>query len=105
MQRYLAALIARRDEQQPITVEDLPQPSEFTVVPLYGGFAIVHDQGALVFDDWCTERLRLKEVGEEFDRVFQILSMARRVEETELDALFQEARAALVKGDVPPWPC
>lgn len=89
VQRYLAALIARRDEQQPITVEDLPATDEFSVVPLHGGFAIVHDQGALVFDDWGTERLRLKEVGEEFDRVFQILSMARRVE-TELDAIFQE---------------
>ncbi len=89
VQRYLAALIARRDQQQAITVEDLPVPDEFSVLPVHGGFAILHDQGTLVFDDWRTERLRLQQLAEEFERVFQILGTGREVARA-LDALFAE---------------
>ncbi|QLH51893.1 MAG: hypothetical protein HWD57_20455 [Candidatus Accumulibacter cognatus] len=89
VQRYLAALIARQDEQQPIKVEDLPVPDEFNVLPLHGGFAILHDQGVLVFDDWRTERLRLPQLAEEFERVFQTLGTGRDVARA-LDALFEE---------------
>lgn len=106
VQRYLAALIARPDERQRITVEDLPTPEEFNVVPLHGGFAIVHDRGVLVFDDWHTERLRLQQLDEAFDQTFQILSTVRDVERA-LDELFEERAAgpktrpaAAVLGDL-----
>ncbi len=99
-------LIARQDEQQPITVEDLPAMDEFSVVPLHGGFAIIHDQGALVFDDWRPERLRLDKLETEFDRTFQILDTVRCVERA-LDTLFAERAAgqksrptAAVLGDL-----
>jgi len=104
--RYLAALIARRDEPRPIAVEDLPMPDEFGVMPLHGGFAIVHDRGALVFDDWRPENFRLEQLGAEFERAFQLLGTVRDVERA-LDELFREratgknARpAAAVLGDL-----
>ncbi|MEH6874546.1 MAG: hypothetical protein V7849_09140 [Candidatus Competibacter sp.] len=93
VQRYLAALIARQDATGPITVEDLPQPSEFTVVPLHGGFAIVHDLGALAFDDWRTEHLRWQQLDTEFERVFQLLGTVRDVERA-LEDLFAERAAS-----------
>ena len=106
VQRYLAALIARWDERQAITVEDLPAMDEFSVVPLHGGFAMVHDQGALVFDDWRPERLRLKQLDTEFERVFQLLGTVRDAEKA-LDDLFAERAAgqksrpaAAVLGDL-----
>lgn len=53
-----------------MSLANLPEPVEFDVVALYGGFAVVHDAGALVFDDWRAERLFLDKVREEFERVF-----------------------------------
>lgn len=106
VQRYLAALIACRDEPQTITVEDLPALDEFSVVSLHGGFAIVHDRGALVFDDWRPESLRVEQLSEEFDRAFQLLGTVRDVERA-LDVLFAERAAgrksrpaAAVLGDL-----
>lgn len=106
VQRYLVALIARRDERQAITVEDLPAMDEFSVVPLHGGFVIVHDGGALAFDDWRTERLRWQQLDTEFERVFQLLGTVRDMEKA-LDDLFEERAigkkprpAAAVLGDL-----
>lgn len=90
--RYLAALIAHEPDQPPIGVHALPEENEFEYLPVSGGFAILHDRGVLLFDDWRAERLRLGKLIEELQRVFDLLGMVC-LTRADLDTLSQELSA------------
>jgi hypothetical protein len=70
-QRALAALVARPSADGPLTLADLPPEQDLMLVPLAGGFAVLHEQGVFLFDDWRSERLPVDALREEFRRCFQ----------------------------------
>ncbi|MFO1430388.1 MAG: hypothetical protein U1F76_09655 [Candidatus Competibacteraceae bacterium] len=99
-QRALAALVTRQEAQGPLTLAQLPAEQELTLIPLAGGFTVIHEQGVFLFDDWRSERLPVDELREEFHRCFQLLCTVRTVE-SELDARLQ-ARS-LPDTTLKPW--
>lgn len=92
VQRFFAALLARRNEAQTIDVDSLPGSESYALIHLYGGFAIISDSGALVFDDWRMEPLRQDKLQTEFERLFDLLKMKREIE-NKLDAIVNERAA------------
>ncbi|MDQ2694835.1 MAG: hypothetical protein M3Z21_05545 [Pseudomonadota bacterium] len=91
--RYFAALIARDKSNAPVGVAGLPEEADFDVVPLAGGFAVIHEKGVLLFDDWRVERLELEELQAEFRRAGGLLGEIGWVGQR-LDEIVQEKTAA-----------
>ncbi len=99
-QRALAALVVREPAEGPLLLTDLPPEQELTLTPLAGGFAVLHEHGVFLFDDWRSERLPVDEFREEFHRCFQLLCAIREVD-SRLDARLQ-ARP-LLDPTLKPW--
>jgi hypothetical protein len=99
-QRALAALIARPNATGALILADLPAEQDLVWVPLAGGFAVIHEQGAFLFDDWHSERLPVDELREEFHRCFQLLCTVRTVD-SELEARLQVR--SLLDTTLKPW--
>ncbi|MGH8550339.1 MAG: hypothetical protein ACRERU_17420, partial [Methylococcales bacterium] len=64
-------------------------PNEYEVIPQRGGFAVVRDEGALLFDNSRTESLQLEPLTEAFKRVCDLLLTTRKIEES-LDGIVKE---------------
>ena len=78
--RALAALIARADLGQCLTLAGLPAEQDLELVPLSGGFGILHAGGVLLFDDWRSETLPVDELRQEVQRCVALLGVLREVE-------------------------
>jgi hypothetical protein len=62
------------------TLAELPAENDLTLVPLAGGFALLHQRGVFVFDDWRAEPLPLVALCEETRRCVRLLGALREVE-------------------------
>jgi len=84
--RFLAALVCRSKPDGPVSVHDLPEAESIDVVALSGGFAVIHEHGAFLFDDWRSEPIKLEALQEEFRRATELLAQTTK-SGAELDAL------------------
>jgi hypothetical protein len=87
--RYFAAIITHARADGPIGVPDLPQEQDFDFAQLIGGFAVIHEKGVLLFDDWQTEPLSVDALKDEIERTFRLLGEVRWVG-SQLDGIVQE---------------
>lgn len=78
--RALAALVAREAATGPVTLAELPALTELDLVPLAGGFAVLHQRGVLLFDDWRNAPLPVDELVEEVRRGVRWLGTLHQVD-------------------------
>jgi hypothetical protein len=71
IERTLAGLI-KRNYDELIQLDDLPPNGTWDRIALSGGFAIVSDEGALLFDDWTSDHLPLVHMREVFEQASQL---------------------------------
>jgi hypothetical protein len=90
VQRYFAACAARAPgETGPVTLKDLPSPESFDFVELPGGFAVVHEKGVLLLDDWRSQELDAKTLQKEFELAARRVALLHDVRER-VKALLKE---------------
>ena len=98
--RALAALVVREPAEGLLRFADLPPAQDITVTPLAGGFAVLHEHGVFLFDDWRSERLPVNELREEFQRCFELLRTIREVD-SQLAARLQAQ--SMLDPTLKPW--
>lgn len=101
--RFFAALVTHERTTAPVSVTDLPEEQEFDFASLRGGFAVIHEQGVFLFDDWRVAPLKLPELKEEFHRAFGMLSEVHWVD-SRLNGLVHERAVAFPRTSSRPPP-
>jgi hypothetical protein len=67
--QYLVACLSKNEEQA--FIKDLPNEKSFDFIEVPGGFALVHNDGVVFFDDWSSEGSNTDSYLKEFDCLSQ----------------------------------
>lgn len=73
-------MIARGPDPEPLFLAKLPAETDLHLVPLAGGFAVLHQRGVLLFDDWRDQHLPVAELIEEVQRYVRWLGTLHKVD-------------------------
>jgi hypothetical protein len=65
--RYLVACLNNVNGEP--MIHDLPNEKSFDYLEVPGGFALIHNEGVIFFDDWSNEGSNIKSYYEEFNRL------------------------------------
>ncbi|MFC1523716.1 hypothetical protein ACFL6N_02885 [Thermodesulfobacteriota bacterium] len=98
VKRYFAACVAQSSICYDVfSFSDLPVESSFDFLSIQGGFVLVHEKGAFLFDDWRPEDPDESGFQKEFDSVLKRFEVVQRVQQ-ELSDIVQTVDIQLTKS-------
>jgi hypothetical protein len=96
MKRYMAACAITAHPDR-VRLSDLPDERSFDFLELPGGFAVIHNKGVLLIDDWSSEPLDKSACQQEFEQMARRLETVRRLNQ-DLAILVQKVGALVKEG-------
>lgn len=79
LQRYLAVCAANEDRNTIPPIHPLPQEDSFDFIELPCGYALIHDKGIFILDDWISEELDLPQYTTEVRNLIERLNIFNQI--------------------------
>jgi hypothetical protein len=87
LQRYLAICASRTQEDEIPPIYPLPPESSFDFVETPFGYAIVHENGVFLLDDWNTESLKLALYQQEIEHVVEQVTLFQAIHQDSIQMM------------------
>lgn len=79
LQRYLAVCAANADQSTIPPIHPLPRKDTFDFIEIPCGYALIHDKGIFILDDWNTDELDFPLYMKEIKHLIQRLTTFKRI--------------------------
>lgn len=79
LQRYLAVCAANEDRNTIPPIHPLPQKDSFDFIEIPCGYALIHDKGIFILDDWISEELDFPRYTTEVKHLMERLKVFKQI--------------------------